>query len=122
MLAVWVALLLALGPLDSLPSGVVEGRVVDAGDGRPLVGAQVVFGDSLAVRTDSEGRFRFAGLRAGTRRFMVRSIGYGPLRSRVRLPARHGLRLEVGLNVWMICLDSCPRQPEPEPGYVRIVP
>ena len=56
----------------------LAGVVVDAASGRPVADVQVAIeGTSLRSVTDSDGRFRIAGVPAGNARLVVRHVAYG---------------------------------------------
>ncbi|WP_103028152.1 TonB-dependent receptor [Salinibacter altiplanensis] len=58
-------------------TGVVAGRVVDAGDGTPLPGANVIVdGTSTGASTGAEGRFKIRAVPTGTRRLVVSYVSY----------------------------------------------
>jgi hypothetical protein len=60
-------------------TGVIAGRVVEAGTLRPLVAARVAIeGTALAVLTDSAGRFRHGRVPAGTYSVRVETLGHVP--------------------------------------------
>ncbi|MCC7261479.1 MAG: TonB-dependent receptor [Candidatus Latescibacteria bacterium] len=57
----------------------IQGRVVDAQDGRPLAGVTLVLaGTQLGTHSDAEGRFRLPALPPGPARLLVSHIGYRP--------------------------------------------
>lgn len=57
--------------------GRIMGRVMDAGSGQPVPGAEVLLdGRQRRVVTDSAGRFVMLGVPAGAQRLVVRHIGY----------------------------------------------
>ena len=122
MFAACVGLVFALASTDSLPRGVVEGRVVDSRDGRAVADVLVAIGDGATVRTDSAGYFRLEGRGAGERRVLARKIGYYAARGTVQVPEERGVRIEIGLDVGRLCLDACAREPVPTPGHVRVLP
>jgi TonB-dependent receptor len=67
---------IAQPPAPSAGSGVIEGRVTDAGTGNPLPGAQVVVtGSSAEASTDRDGRFRLAAVPSGDRVVVVTYLG-----------------------------------------------
>ena len=64
-------------PVDGEPSSIVEGRVFDD-RGRAIPYADVTLtGSPRSVRADANGRFRLAGLEAGTVAIIVSAHGYG---------------------------------------------
>jgi TonB-dependent starch-binding outer membrane protein SusC len=87
MMSTWKALALplllsALGsPLDAQQpqqtTGSVVGRVVDRATGQPVAEANVVIvGSTRGARTSGEGRYRIAGVPAGTHQVRVTRLGY----------------------------------------------
>ena len=57
--------------------GTVTGRVTSADGAAPVAGATVILlGTTRGTVTDSAGRFRLAGIPAGSRRFEARRIGF----------------------------------------------
>ena len=63
-------------PASPAPSASLHGRVVDV-DGAPIAGAQVVV-EARQAATDREGRFEVRGLRPGSYRLHVSSVGFAP--------------------------------------------
>jgi hypothetical protein len=62
------------------PGGTLAGTVSDS-LGTPVPGAQVSLdGDTSSVRTDAAGKFRLAGVQAGTQTIEVRRLGLEPAR------------------------------------------
>src|SRR5438552_963946 len=61
------------------PTGVVEGRVLESGSNRPLVGASVLIaGTTLGASTSDGGVYRINGVPARQVQLRVRLIGYAP--------------------------------------------
>ena len=57
----------------------ISGRVIDASNGEPLVGASVaVENTSLGENTDSDGRFSIKNIENADARIVVTYIGYEP--------------------------------------------
>ena len=74
------ALCLAISPIlpaqANLPTGSVQGTVVNAATGRYVQGAAVLLdGATRSERTDSQGRFSFGGVAPGHHRVIVDSTG-----------------------------------------------
>ncbi|MFC7669847.1 carboxypeptidase regulatory-like domain-containing protein [Hymenobacter humi] len=73
---------------DAQAQETLRGRVLAAGDGRPVVGAEVyVKSLAQAVLTDSTGRLEVSGLVAGPQQVQVSALGYLPFSIEVTLPA-----------------------------------
>jgi outer membrane receptor protein involved in Fe transport len=69
-------------------TGAVAGRVTDAASGLPLVGATVSGeGTRLSAATNADGRYRIAGLAAGTYTVRARYIGYTPASAAIEIRA-----------------------------------
>lgn len=64
---------------ENAVQGIVSGVVTDAATKRPIVGVVITLtGTSYTVRTDDDGKFRFAGIPAGKYRLAGRRLGYQP--------------------------------------------
>lgn len=62
-------------------TGVVRGRVTDAANGSPLVGAQVrIEGTTIGTQTGADGSFTLSGAPIGAKALTVRRVGYVPER------------------------------------------
>ncbi len=82
--AIGFAVLLLLQP----PSGADAAGLVTNQAGNPIGGIQIDIGEPPAsVVTDLSGRFRLDRLPSGLVRFRIRSIGYAPVDTLIRLPA-----------------------------------
>lgn len=116
-------------PQESIPApaGSLEGRVVDADDGRPLGGAEVLLvhlrDGAMAVegegtvdaslrgpavrrtRTDDDGRYRFRDVLPGAHLLSVRLPGYRGRTVRVRPAVGDRTQVSVGLRVQPIALE-----------------
>ncbi len=58
-------------------AGFISGKVTDADDGEPLIGANVMIeGTDRGASTDLDGNFRILNVRPGTYTLVVRYIGY----------------------------------------------
>jgi TonB-dependent receptor len=78
LLSTILAIFVLAGPLagQSAP-GTVVGRIVDASTATPLVGAQVIIeGTDIGTLAGLDGRYRVAGVPAGTVALRVQMIGY----------------------------------------------
>lgn len=86
-------------------NAVFAGAVVDSAQ-RPLSNVQVTFPDLARVAlTDEAGKFRLAGLPAGSHRFVVRKIGYGPVDTSLTIGADERVDRNVVLSR-VVMLDS----------------
>lgn len=80
-------------------TGAVAGRVTDAANGSPLAGATVsVEGTRLSRATDTDGRYRIAGLAAGAYTVRARYIGYTPGSAAVEVRAGEEARADFSLT------------------------
>lgn len=78
-------------------AAVLTGRVTRAG--APIAGAEVwVVLNDTTVKTDSLGRFRVGGLKAGQQLIQVRHIGYAPKRDSVTLKAQQETTREFSMD------------------------
>lgn len=85
-------------PGVTLRADTVRGRVVDAGTGMPVAGAQVrVLEFGRTDVTDVDGGFRLGRLPAGEVTLLVQRIGYAPVERRIRITA--GTTSEVVLEL-----------------------
>jgi outer membrane receptor protein involved in Fe transport len=88
-------------------TGVITGRVTDAGTGRPLSGVQVaVDGTQLGSLTNDEGRYMIAGVPAGARSVRAILLGFREERRSVNLQAGASVVLDFGLQVSVISMDE----------------
>lgn len=71
-----LALLAHAGRLAAQAEGGLAGRVRETASGRALGGAQVLVDERIAAVSDSTGRYRVRGVRAGWHRVAARLIGY----------------------------------------------
>jgi len=102
----FVGLLLAsVAPLTLAAQ--VSGRVNSAADGRVITGAEVRLEgrDTIAVRTDSEGRFRVMSVRPGRYLLRTRAMGYVARTREVELTATDS-SLVVALAPAALALDQ----------------
>jgi hypothetical protein len=98
-----VLVLLAVHPSGAQGSGSVGasilGDVTSSRDSQPVVGAQVRLpAEGRAVVSDSLGRFRVAGLAAGTHALVVRRLGYSPVSAVLTVGALDSLFVSVVLD------------------------
>jgi hypothetical protein len=90
---IWTAICLGLGGWRlalhaQAPRGGIEGRVLDRTTGQPVAEAEVtLLGQARGpVRSDRQGRFQHAALRAGMYLVEVRRMGYQPRTWEVAVP------------------------------------
>jgi subtilisin family serine protease len=83
------------------PSGVLQGQVIDANDGRPLEGVQLLAWNeatgSRTTFTDQEGRYRLE-LRVGLQALGIYGPSYGEETRAVTVAEGDSLRLDVALR------------------------
>jgi len=125
---VWTAL--ALGPAQD-STGVLQGRVRDAASGAPVAAATVrVDGTRLGTLADDAGRYRLAGIPAGTVTVVVQRVGYESERRPVTLRPGATVTLDVALRAATTALATVkvaadPRDREefrraPGPGILTV--
>ena len=90
----------AVGAQASPSAGAaIIGDVTSSRDSAPVVGAQVRLpADDRVVLSDSVGRFRVAGLPAGSHALLVRRIGYAPASAVLNVAAMESLYVSVVLD------------------------
>jgi TonB-linked SusC/RagA family outer membrane protein len=80
-------------------TGIIVGRVTDAGAGIPLVGAAVrLSGTQIGSASADDGRFIIRGVRPGATEIVVTRIGYEPKRSNVTINAGDTTVVNVALS------------------------
>ncbi len=120
--ALWFVAQLVAGasPSPARPPEWLAGRVVATHTGTPLADATVrVDGVARVARTDSLGEFVLDGVPAGAVTVRTRRIGFYAGHGTVR--RERALRIEVGLDPVLTCLDACTTEPAPTPGDVRAI-
>ena len=92
----------------AVAAGRIGGRVTDAATGRAMAGAEVrVAGpDSAVVRTDAEGGWSAAGLRAGRYVVRARRLGYAVGTTSVELVEGAQLSVALALDAVPLALDQ----------------
>lgn len=83
---------------ESDARGTVSGRVVEAGTGVPVAGAEVRLGAERVVGADADGGWRIGKLPAGTYTLHVRRIGYVPRSLSVTLTGRDPTTMTIALQ------------------------
>lgn len=101
--AVGALLVLSTEPRQAWAQSVaVEGRVLDAETGAPIVDVNVLAlgegGTRVGASTNAEGRFRIEGLSTGTYQIQATAIGYEPSQERIRVTADRTPSVELELE------------------------
>ena len=87
-------------------SAIVAGRITDLA-GNPIASARVaVEDDGIEAITSSDGSFRVAGARSGTRAITVRKLGYEPVRTVVDLSAYRPATVDLKLVKFVPVLET----------------
>lgn len=95
----WFLICCALSPAVYAQTGRIVGTVVDATNGDPLPGANVlVAGTRLGAATDVEGRFLIPGVPSGAQTLVVSYIGY----DRQEVPVQVEPGADVSVRVEMV--------------------
>ena len=77
-------------------SGSVSGKVTDASNNSPLIGANVILeGTSLGAATDGEGRYEIKGLAAGEYVITVSYIGFRNFKENISLEPEQRITKET---------------------------
>ena len=89
------------------PTGVVEGRVLESGSGRPLVAASVVIvGTTVGGITSEAGVYRISGVPARQVQVRVRLIGFTPVSKTVLVVAGQTATADFSLQVSALQLEQ----------------
>lgn len=100
-------LVLAAGAEAQTESGTVVGQVVQTVTARPLSNVQVtVVGANVGTITDENGRFRIAGVRAGTRQLRAQFIGYRTVTETVEVVPGQTTTVQLQLAESAVDLDE----------------
>jgi TonB-linked SusC/RagA family outer membrane protein len=100
-------LLLSAAPPLAAQTGTVTGRVTDSRTGQPVTSAQVrIVGTTLGGTVDAQGRYRVAGVPAGTRQITARTIGYQPSTASFTLAAGGTATVDLTLTEAATALDA----------------
>ena len=111
----WKLTLLAVGALFAssrsafaqIPTGTVEGKVTEAGSGRPLPNAQVfVVGTTAGSVTTETGSYRITGAPARQAQIQVRLIGFAPVGRTIVVAAGQTTTLNFELQVSALQLEQ----------------
>jgi outer membrane receptor protein involved in Fe transport len=113
--------LISISQLAAQTPGRIVGRVVDAGQGNPIAGAQVeVIGTALATTTALDGRYAVAGVPAGPTSVRVRMIGFAPkLVTGVTVPSGRTVAQDVALAATAVQLAEIAVTAQAERGTVN---
>lgn len=87
--------------------GAVTGRVIQASNFEPLVGAQVFLPDlDQGTLTNAEGRYRITGVPAGTHRVRSRLLGFRPVTRTVTVEAGGTAAVDFELSISAVSLSE----------------
>lgn len=101
---VWTSGSEGWAPQIFVPQSDIEGIVVEAGSGRPIVGAQVmVEGTQRGALTDEKGRFRITGVSGPRVVLRVQAIGY---RTKTQEAAVGAAAVRIEMDITAIALDQ----------------
>ena len=93
-------LLIGMSAFLFAQEGSVSGRVTDADNGDPLVGANVlVVGTNLGAATDVNGEYTISRVPAGAQRLNANYIGYASISSNVDVPVDGNASTDFALYV-----------------------
>jgi TonB-dependent starch-binding outer membrane protein SusC len=88
-------------------TGAIEGRVLETGSSRPLVGAQVVVsGSTLGAVTSNAGVYRISGVPARQVELRVRLIGFAPASKTLLVTAGQTTTADFSLQVSALQLEQ----------------
>src|SRR5687768_16405084 len=89
------------------PTGAIEGRITEAGTGRPLPAAQVVVaGTTVGAATNESGTYRIANAPARQVDLRVRLIGFAPVSRTVVVSAGQTVRADFAIQVSALQLEQ----------------
>lgn len=107
--SVVAAALLLLFSADVAPAqeGAVTGQVVQASNGQPISGAQVlVRGTNIGTLTDDQGTYRLTGVPVGRQTIQIRVIGYQRASRAVQVQTGQAATADFELQVAAVSLDE----------------
>ncbi len=95
-------------PLDDrLLNATVYGTVVDAQNGEPLAGANVLIeGTTIGASVNANGEYEITGLDEGTYVLVARFIGYREYRQEISVESDQSLEVDIELNQESVGLDD----------------
>ena len=100
-------LLIGMSAFLFAQEGSVSGRVTDADNGDPLVGANVlVVGTNLGAATDVNGEYTISRVPAGAQRLNANYIGYASISSNVDVPVNGNASTDFALYVAALNLNE----------------
>jgi TonB-linked SusC/RagA family outer membrane protein len=89
------------------PIGAIEGRITEAGSGRPLPAAQVIIaGTTIGAATNESGSYRIANAPARQVELRVRLIGFAPISKTVVVAAGQTARADFEISVSALQLEQ----------------
>jgi TonB-dependent starch-binding outer membrane protein SusC len=101
------AALLWAGPLWAQAPGIIEGRVTFGRTTQPLSAVQVSLpAHQLGVLTTAEGRYRIAGVPAGTQTIIFQRIGFSSVTQTVEVRSGEVTTLDAALDQRVLDLDA----------------
>lgn len=111
MRIVWIIVLLLIGASRGLVAqkgpgkGIVVGTVLRDSSSTPIDGAELRIDPAgISTRTDSAGRFTFAGIPKGLQRLSVRAVGFKSVTAVLDIPSDGLDGVEVGLEKTVVTL------------------
>ena len=88
-------------------TGAIEGRITEAGSGRPLPAAQVVVaGTTIGAATNENGSYRIANAPARQVELRVRLIGFAPISKTVVVAAGQTTRADFAIQASALQLEQ----------------
>ena len=88
-------------------TGTIEGKVSEAGSGKPLPGAQVfIAGTTVGSVTNDRGEYRITSAPARQVELRVRLIGYNPINKTVVVTAGQTTTLNIDVGVSALQLEQ----------------
>ena len=98
---------LSADPALGQSAGTIDGTVVDAADGQPIVGTQVfIEALSIGAITDTEGQYSIANVPAGSHELSARIVGYLTATEDVTVSDGQVATVDLRLNFTALELDE----------------
>ena len=105
--AIAVLLLTTAQPLVAQGTGIIRGRVTEAGTGRPVPNARVtITGRQQGAVTSASGEYTITNVVAGTAELLARRIGYGRSTRTVTVTADAETRADFTISITASVLDA----------------